>query len=82
MSVKVETRNGKTSIETDYFDPFGTSHKAIHEDVELLGMMRATGISKLEVKGTDYEDARSMLHDEFDRQYEKTHSGKYFGWYK
>jgi hypothetical protein len=82
MSVRIETKGGKTVIESDYQDPFGTSHKAIYEDSELLGMMRASGISKIEVNGTDYEDARSMLREEFDREYEKVHSGKHFGWYK
>jgi hypothetical protein len=81
MSIRVETRGGKTVIETDYHDPFGVAHKRIYEDVELLGAMRASGISRVEVNGiTDTNDSLGLLKEEFDKQYQKTHSGKYFGW--
>jgi len=80
MSIKVEEKRGKTTVETDYRDSFGADHFGVYESPELLGAMRTWGIEKIEVNGiTDRTDVKGALRDEFDRQYEKGHGRKYFG---
>jgi len=71
MSIKVERKGDKTSVETDYYDSFGTSHSAVYDDPQLLGGMKAFGIEKLEARVADSDDARCALHEEFDRKFKE-----------
>lgn len=81
MSIKVEAKRGKTTVETDYRDGFGTSHSIVYEDSQLLGGMRSFGIDKIEVSGiSDSTDIIGALHNEFDKKYEEKSGRKYFGW--
>jgi len=78
MSIKVERKGDKISVETDYYDSFGTSHSAVYDDPQLTGGMRAFGIDKLEARVADSDDARCALHEEFDRQFKERTGRNYF----
>lgn len=81
MSIKVEVKRNKTTVETDYRDSFGTDHSGVYEDSELLGGMRAFGIDKVEVQGIGSATAvTGALHDEFDKKFKEKSGRKYFGW--
>lgn len=76
MSVRVERKGNKATVETDYYDSFGTTHSSVLNDPELRGGMKCFGIDKIEVHGIgDATDVIGAIHNEFDRQYkEKTGS--------
>jgi len=78
MSIRVERRGNKTTVETDYYDSFGTEHSEVYKDVELLSGMKNCGIDKIEINGIgDATCVSKAIHDEFDRQYkEKTGSSQ------
>jgi hypothetical protein len=79
MSIRIEEKRGKTTVETDYYDSFGTSHSAVYDDSELRGGMRSFGIEKVEVNGIDDStDVRGAIHDEFDRQFRERTGRNYF----
>ena len=81
MSIRIESRRGKTTVETDYRDGFGCDHSGVYEDRELMGGMSSYGINKIEVEGIgESTDVRGALRDEFDKEFQKTHDSKYFGW--
>lgn len=81
MSIRVNAKGGRTSVETDYEDGFGNSHTRVHQDSDLLGAMRSSGIDKVEVDGIGSATCVDrVLHDAFDKEYRKTHDGNYFGW--
>ena len=80
MSIKVERKGDKISVETDYYDSFGTSHSSVYRDPELLGGMKSFGIDKVEVNGIgESTDVRGAIHDEFDRKYKEKSGRNYFG---
>ena len=80
MSIRVESKRGKTSVETDYRDNFGADHCGVYEDSQLLGGMRAFGMDNVEVRGVrDTTIVSGALRDEFDRKFEEAHGRKYFG---
>jgi len=77
MSIKIEAKGDRTTVETDYRDSFGVSHSSVYEDRELIGGMKAFGIDKLEVKGIGDETCvEKALHDEFDRKFGERHGGR------
>ena len=81
MSIRVETKHGKTTVETDYFDSFGTDHTNVYEDRELIGAMKVFGIDKVEVDGIGEATAvGGALRDAFDKKFRETHDNNYFGW--
>jgi hypothetical protein len=72
MSIRVEKKGNKTTVETDFFDGYGTVHSAILNDPELRGGMKCFGIDKIEVHGVgDGADVIGAVYDEFDRQYKE-----------
>lgn len=79
MSIKVERKGDKITVETDYYDSFGTSHSAVYDDPQLTGGMKSFGIEKVEVSGIgDSTDVRGAVHDEFDRQFKERTGRNYF----
>ena len=79
MSIRVEEKRGKTSVETDYYDSFGNSHSAVYDDPQLLGGMRSFGVEKVEVGGIgESTDVRGAVHDEFDRKFKERTGRNYF----
>jgi hypothetical protein len=80
MSIKVEAKRGKTTVETNYRDNFGCDHSGVYEDAQLLGGMRAFGIDRVEASVSDNTNVTGALHEDFDRKYEEKYGRKYFGW--
>lgn len=80
MSIKIERKGDKISVETDYYDSFGTSHSAVYEDAQLKGGMKSFGIDKLEVSVNDPSDVGWRLHEEFDKKF-KEKSGRDQGYF-
>lgn len=79
MSIRVERKGNRTSVETDYYDSFGTSHSAVYDDPQLLGGMKSFGIDKIEVSGiSDSTDKVGAIHDEFDRKFSERTGRNYF----
>ena len=79
MSIRVERKGNKISVETDYYDSFGTSHSSVYEDRELTAAMKLWGIDKVETQVPGSIGADSYLRDEFDRKFIEKSGRKYFG---
>jgi len=79
MSIRVERKGDKISVETDYYDSFGTSHSAVYDDPQLTGGMKSFGIERIEVNGIgDSTDVIGAIRDEFDRKYSERSGRNYF----
>ncbi len=79
MSIKVERKGNKISVETDYYDSFGTSHSSVYNDRELTAAMKLWRIEKVEARVPDSIGADSYLRDEFDKKFVEKSGRKYFG---
>jgi hypothetical protein len=80
MSIKVERKGDKITVETDYRDSGGVSHSAVYNDPQLLGGMKVCGIDKIEARVNDSSDTTWTLHDEFDKKYKEKY-GKTSGYF-
>lgn len=79
MSIRVERKGDKISVETDYYDSFGTSHSAVYDDPQLTGGMKSFGIDKIEVNGIgDSTDVIGSIRDEFDKKFKERSDRNYF----
>lgn len=78
MSIRVERKGDKITVETDYYDSFGTSHSAVYDDPQLLGGMKSFGIDKVEASGIgDSTDVIGAVRDEFDRKFSERSGRNY-----
>jgi hypothetical protein len=81
-NVKLELKDGKVTIETDYHDAFGINHSNVYEDVELMAHMKLMGINKLEGRVADCGDADSALRNAYDeKKVEMVGGKKTFNWH-
>ncbi len=79
MSIRVERKEDKISVETDYYDSFGTSHSSVYNDPQLTGGMKSFGIEKVEVSGIgDSTDVIGAVRDEFDKKFKERSGRNYF----
>ena len=79
MSIRVERKGDKISVETDYRDGFGSSHSSVYSDSQLTGGMKSFGIEKIEVSGIGRStDVIGSVRDEFDRKFKERTGNNYF----
>ena len=77
MSIKIERKGDKVSVETDY-PGAEVAHSLIHEQSDLIGGMKSFGIDKVETQVSDSSDTLYAARSEFDRKYKEKHGENYF----
>lgn len=77
MSIKIERKGDKITIETDY-PGAEVDHSLIHEQADLIGGMKSFGIDKIEAQVVDSSDSLYAAKSEFDRQFKERHGSNYF----
>lgn len=68
MSIKIERKGDRFSVETDYSGS-SVDHSMIHSDRELKGAMKSYGIN--EVRGSKDSGSLYSTHRDFDEKFKK-----------
>jgi hypothetical protein len=76
MSIKIERKGDKVTVETDYSGA-EVVHSLIHEQSDLIGGMKSFGIDKVETRVVDSSDTLYAARSEFDRKYKEKYGENY-----